>query len=245
MLKNTIKYTCIALAIMFVASLYSCQKSEDTGKSQNAELILESTELLAGYQGGEYSISYTINNPIDNEVPSAKCDAEWIHNVSMDENKVYLEIDPNETTEERSTAIEITYGTVKTYLNVKQKIYTDPFTVEVPEETITENTARIYAHPEDSEMTYIISAIEKSQKDYLGADEIIFTSVVAVYREKARHENLSLEEYLKKYNLLLKGDSDMTITELSPKTEYYALAVGMTEDGQKTSAIIYKEFNTK
>lgn len=245
MLKNTFKCIYIAFTITFIVGLYSCKGPENIDNPLKTELIFELPDLSVDYPGGKYSLSYVIVNPIDKEIPLPKCDAEWIHDISMDEHKIYLEIDPNESTEERTATIDITYGKIQTYLNVKQKTYIAPFTLKVPDETVTETTAKIYAYPEDSDMTYIITAIEKSQKEYLGGDDIIFSYIVGMYKEEAKFMNISLAEYLKLNNLLLKGDCNVTISRHKPETEYYALAVGMTEDGKKTSAIIYEEYITK
>lgn len=245
MLKNTFKCINIAFTIMLIIGLYSCKGPENIDNPLKTELIFELPDLSVDYPGGKYSLSYVIVNPTGNEIPTPKCDAEWIHDISMDEHKIYLEIDPNESTEERTATIDITYGKIQTFLNVKQKTYIAPFTLKVPDETVTETTAKIYAYPEDSEMTYIITSIEKSQKEYLGGDDIVFSSILGQYKEEAKFMNITLAEYLKLNNLLLKGDCNVTISRHEPETEYYALAVGMTEDGKKTSAIIYEKYITK
>ena len=211
------------------------------------EVIFEAPLIEVGCKGEETAIAYNIVNQLPDAKLEVKSADEWIHSFEVKKSAIEFAVDANSTAETRTGVVHVTYAGTESKFEVLQKAYETPFRLEVPEESVTETTAKFYAYPKDKNMTYLLSSIDKQFKDELGDDETVFKMVLANFQETAKAMNLSLSDFLKLNKLITIGDT--TDGELSkghkPNTEYYAFAVGMTYEGKKTTDIVYTPFRTK
>ncbi len=249
-MKKDYSYLCL-FAVMFisVAGMSGCNEIEEQPQPSNStEVIFEVPKLELDCSGETVSIAYSIVNPIDNAELVPSTDVNWIYNFKVKKNSIEFVVSPNKSDAPRQAVINVDYGDFKSSFEVVQQSYEIPFRLEVPEENITETSAKFHAYPKDKQMTYLLSSIEKSFKDELGDDEAVFNMILNNLKETASAMNLSLADFLKLNNLILVGDTPEN-GELSrghkPDTEYYAFAVGMTYDGKKTSGIVFVPFRTK
>ena len=74
-------------------------------------LQLSSYTTEATYKGGKYEVSFTIENPDENIVPMVKCDADWISDLSVLDNKITFTVSQNNSDSNRSADIIFEYGT--------------------------------------------------------------------------------------------------------------------------------------
>lgn len=74
-------------------------------------LQLSSYTTEATYKGGKYEVSFTIENPDQNIVPMVKCDADWISDLSVLDNKITFTVSQNNSDSNRSADIIFEYGT--------------------------------------------------------------------------------------------------------------------------------------
>ncbi len=212
------------------------------------QVIFEVPRMELDCKGKITSIGYNIVNPVVDATLELSTDVEWIHDFKVKKSVIEFEVDANTDAKSREAVVEVIYADSKSSFEVVQSSYEVPFRLEVPEESVTETSAKFFAYPKDKEMTYLLSSIEKSFKEELGDDETVFKMILKNFQDTAGAMNLSLSDFLKFNNLILIGDTAET-GELSkghkPDTEYYAFAVGMTYDGKKTSDIVYTPFRTK
>lgn len=187
-------------------------KLTQAAKGAEPALTLTSEkEINAEANGGEFKITYTLENPVENGELTVKAD-EWI-TTTVNESAIDVVIAGNESEEAREGTITATYawegGNPLTFeVKVKQAgaaaPLTDAFTIEVPEEEITANVALVIAKCKYSEIRWTTQIMSQGQlDDYCGGDV-----------EETRYNNLTPET--KFYTFSVGMDVQMNYT-----TEFY------------------------
>lgn len=72
------------------------------------QLSLYTTETT--YKGGNYEVSFTIENPEQGMKPSVKCDADWISDLTIQDNKITFTVSQNNGDSDRSADVVLEYG---------------------------------------------------------------------------------------------------------------------------------------
>ena len=106
-MKHTIFWSAIALV---AALAVSCKKDVTTGTSSS--LNISSPNLYVEYQGGTYSIPYTIENPVDGGQVTADlkdANTDWISNISVQTDAVSINVSENTSDQSREAVVVLTY----------------------------------------------------------------------------------------------------------------------------------------
>lgn len=187
-------------------------KLTQAAKGAEPALTLTSEkEINAEANGGEFKITYTLENPVENGELTVKAD-EWI-TTTVNESAIDVVIAGNESEEAREGTITATYawegGNPLTFeVKVKQAgaaaPLTDAFTIEVPEEEITANVALVIAKCKYSEIRWTTQIMSQGQLDDYCGDDV----------EETRYNNLTPET--KFYTFSVGMDMQMNYT-----TEFY------------------------
>lgn len=154
------RFTFIVAAVFAVFGMFSC-----TEKLPNP--VFRSTtegDIRAAAEGGEYSLTYSIENPAENGEVAATADVDWIDSWNYDtDGKVSFNVKANETEEERPAVITVTYsysgGSPQSFtVNVIQAAKgTEPPVPGAPELTLTsEGEISAEAAGGDFEITYTL-----------------------------------------------------------------------------------------
>ena len=154
------RFTFIVAAVFAVFGMFSC-----TEKLPNP--VFRSTtegDILAAAEGGEYSLTYSIENPAEKGEVAATADVDWIDSWNYDtDGKVSFNVQANETEEERPAVITVTYsysgGSPQSFtVNVIQAAKgTEPPVPGAPELTLTsEGEISAEAAGGDFEITYTL-----------------------------------------------------------------------------------------
>ena len=115
-LKNLF-YFLLALPLVFAA----CEPTEEpTPEVKEPKLTLTSSnEINFGAEGGEATITYTLENAVEGTELTATCEAEWVENLTVAE-AITFTVAANEETEGRETKVVVTYGELSFEVAVKQ-----------------------------------------------------------------------------------------------------------------------------
>ena len=108
----------LALPLVFAA----CENpsEEPTPEVKNPVLTLTSSnEINFGAEGGEATITYTLENAVEGTELTATCEAEWVENLTVAE-AITFTVAANEETEGRETKVVVTYGELSFEVAVKQ-----------------------------------------------------------------------------------------------------------------------------
>lgn len=225
-------------------SVTSCKKEE-----LKPELIIGKNYVEIAGEGGIINIDYNIENPIDGLLLRNEYDAEWITDVSMSSKEITIRIAPNKGKDSRESEIEFIYGDSDETLKIKQFSQNEipdktPFEVDIKE--LSETNVIFDITPADKAMTYTVLSISKKMNDEISDDEVLFDEIISVYEEQAYSNGMSLEDFIKKSNMLVKGDiKSGIISQLKPDTDYVLLTFGMNTSGELLSSIVRTPFHTE
>lgn len=203
---------------------------------------LDRTEVTVGNDGGNVSVGYILQNPVDGAEVEYMCEEQWISDIVIDEESISLEVAANDGGE-RSAEIEFDYAGISQKLRVVQSEDAEPFSISV--ENITETTADVVVDPADPVMSYLIMVIEKEEADKYATDDELFSSILYNFEMAAMNYGMTLESFLIEGQVLSVGKSTANITMLRVSCDHVAIAVGMDYDGEKLTGIVRENFRTK
>ena len=115
-LKNLF-YMLLALPLVFAA----CEPTEEpTPEVKEPKLTLTSfDEINFEAEGGQGTITYTLENAVEGTELTATCEAEWVTNVTAAESVTFT-VEANEESEGRETKVVVAYGELSFEVAVKQ-----------------------------------------------------------------------------------------------------------------------------
>ena len=225
-------------------------KVTQAAKGADPVLTLTSdSEIAAEATGGDFEITFTLENPAEDGELKAEADS-WI-TTTVNASSIAVKVAANESEEAREGNVTVTYtwsGEPQSFtVKVTQKGIGGtsgeiPFTIEIPEDEITASSAHVISTRLDASLTWHADVMSQSDYDYYGGDmEEYFLYVL---------------EYMAEYNYttipdLLAGgfaydydEDDYTYTGLSPQTAYKAYAVGVDLEGNITTDFCIEDFTT-
>ena len=115
-LKNLF-YIVLALPLVFAA----CEPTEEpTPEVKEPKLTLTSfDEINFEAEGGQGTITYTLENAVEGVELTATCEAEWVADVTAAESVTFT-VEANEESEGRETKVVVAYGELSFEVAVKQ-----------------------------------------------------------------------------------------------------------------------------
>ena len=95
----------LAIAALAVSA---CEKDPDTAAPK---LTLGQTEVTVPVEGGDYSVSWEVENPIEGTLPAVKQQdgTGWISELRTDESTILFTVAANESEESRECVVTVTY----------------------------------------------------------------------------------------------------------------------------------------
>ena len=93
--------------------------------SDSPKIILSKEEETCSYEEKSYDFTYSIENPRESFSVQVSCSSSWITDLSDNDGKVSFKVTENNSGDDRSAEILITYGSISAKYTVKQE-YTAP-----------------------------------------------------------------------------------------------------------------------
>lgn len=209
------------------------------------KLNAESVTLLA--EGGNSSVTYTLENAGANSSVRATSDREWVRNLKTGTaNKITFDVAANTETEAREAKVTVTYSDdvnedVKTSFVVKQAAGDPDFVITLGE--TGSSWIQLGMVPKDANMRYMLGALPVEDMDGYISDEAFFDNEMSGYQELADMAEMTLDQVLD--ILFMKGSvSNGTITLLEPETEYYVYCYGIASDNELATPVIKQKVTT-
>ncbi len=198
-------------------------------------------------EGGVSQIAYQIENPVEGEAIVASTPDAWVHSFDYAKaGEIGFTADPSEG-ELRIATITLNYkGAEKATVTVMQPAPEKPeltFTIAVVEKD--SNSAVVTWTPSNDEQSYLSMVVEKSLYDSYATEAEYIQSDIEYITQQADKNQVGFLEMLSYYITTGPIGADKgKVTGLSPDTDYYAYAYGMSAEGVATSAISKTEFRT-
>lgn len=255
------------LAAVFSAVFFSVSCEENTGVDPvpGQEPVFTSTieegSMEVTADGGEYTITYNIENPAeDGTVRASAGQKDWIGGLNCETPGIItFTVSPNESEEERQGTITAIYeyssGDPQTFETVilqagvsKQEPIEDPFTIEVPEEEITSSSARVISSCIDPNLWWCTQIMRKVDFEEKVGDKSNMGNYLleTLNNDAALNGYESISDYLPSFLNFGAYTDDYEYSKLTSETEFMTYSVGMDLDGNFTTDFYWgPEFKTK
>lgn len=128
--------------LLFLAGAFvlaGCDKNNEenggggTTDPNAPKIAVTPPQVNATYEGGDFTVNYTVENPVDGANVTANPGDEWVKVSSAADGVINFTVDAFTETENRSTLVEVVYdygdGSVKTQFNVVQSGVEDNVTL--------------------------------------------------------------------------------------------------------------------
>ena len=225
---------------------------DNNGTTPSVELSTQSVD--AGYEGGLFSVDYTIKNALGDMDILAVSDQKWVNSFEYKENKLYFTVNFNNSFESRTATIEVRYPSMPNpvLLTVNQTAATEAsFTFEIKD--ITTMTCSYTVTPKDDTMTYItiFSEAEYMLNNNITTLQELFDDDYKYFVAAANANNMTVEEFLTAAKVAVKGKHEKSADDiglLAPGDTFVAYAYGIefTATGYKqTTPVQYQIIETK
>lgn len=116
-------YLLLAAPFIFVGCERTPQ-TENGGKEEEnlPKIILSTQQVRLSAEGGEFNITYTIENERENMELSATCEAIWIRDISITKENITFTVDDNEY-DHRQTTLKLSYDTITEEVVIEQEAF--------------------------------------------------------------------------------------------------------------------------
>lgn len=116
-------YLLLAAPFIFVGCERTPQ-TENGGKEEEnlPKINLSTQQVRLSAEGGEFNITYTIENERENMELSATCEAIWIRDISITKENITFTVDDNEY-DHRQTTLKLSYDTITEEVVIEQEAF--------------------------------------------------------------------------------------------------------------------------
>lgn len=252
-----------ALLTIVALALTSCDKNPEPEPQPEATPIvaLDKQSISVKAEGGNYSVSYTIENAIEGVELNIVNDAEWIVDITVEPNNIAFVVEPNESAEAREAELSVEYPqTEPRTITINQAAKSEEpepqptlATIELEVSNIEWNNADIAVTPsEDIEYVLGVMGAELFAEKYAENSEAIIADRIAEWESTAKmYEDMGYDDPWQYYMQLEQREGERTynikdsdIANLSWGSDYVAYCFGIDDEGNVTSSVATAEFAT-
>ena len=222
-------------------------------------LTLEKSSVEATAEGGEFTVTYTVENAKENTNVVVTEDVAWISDVAAAEGVISFVVATNETEESREATLMVEYTgaegrTIAVAQAAKSAAPTPELaTITLEVENITWNNAEVVVTP-SADVEYILGVMTKEAfAPYAENNEAIVEACVGEWEATAKmYQDMGYDDPWQYYMMNeqrsgeecydLKWDD---ICMVDWDTDYVVYCFGMDDDGVQTTAVAIAEFRTE
>lgn len=234
------------MAVLGGALIFSCQKVEENPVEPGFELQSDKVEVPV--DGGQASMPYTIENPVDTAQVRASSESVWLGEFKDNGKEISFQVSVNEEESSRTAEVVVTYAGIQRTFSVTQE-GAEPAKAGF-EVTVTETGADYVVYdivPEDKTMTYIYGVNNKDYWNNMNSEEdptAFMLDELDWYAFQAEWFGMTLREFL--LESMVSGDNKGLRQEgLDADRDYVAYAFGVNEDSELLSNLYYDYFKTE
>lgn len=233
-LRTNSFFLCVALAVAGIV-LLSCTKSsgEDEG-DYNSSFYVKSKVLKIDLTGGDLSVDYSIDGPMEGSLAELSTDTPWIHLGNVYNSEFGCTIDPNDSGRDRTGRIVLKCRqtrpleiiVIQSSKKDETPIYRN-FRIEVSD--ITTSTCRVRVMPVDAGKTYIWTPVRKADYDKSTPEEHI-KACIAQVEDWAVKAGSTPDKFLQSGTLDTESLPESQRPSLFDRTDYYMAVFDISYD---------------
>ncbi len=236
----------LAMTTLCLLVFAGCDNENETPATPQGptKFILENTLVEVASEGGEFSVNYTIENPVANGVVTAVAKNNW---VAIDRDApigvIRFTVSANDSMILRETEIAVVYsGDDKQQTIIVKQAALSGIAFEFLNKKIESTSISMDIKPLDKTATYMCRIISQEMIDAyeLTDDLTLFNGDLQLMREEASNNSQSLSHYVR--SIALTGDvNNYVFTELTPNTDYVVYNYYINLESMGLVGDIYRE----
>ncbi len=229
----------IALLLVAVVAIVACDNNDEPVVPAEKPVVELSGDVVeAEANGGSYSLSYTITNPVEEAMLSVVSDKEWVSDITVAADEITFVVAANDAAEERVATLRVEYPEAEAQsFVVKQQgvepLPADGFVIDVQE--VHASSAITQVTPADDEMYYVMYLEEVSyfQNGGIDTQELLWEDDFAAFERNASNNDMNLKEYMLQVNVAFQGIKRVKWNDVLPgvKSVLYVYGIQFNEDG--------------
>ena len=229
----------IALLLVAVVAIVACDNNDEPVVPAEKPVVELSGDVVeAEANGGSYSLSYTITNPVEEAMLSVVSDQEWVSDITVAADEITFVVAANDAAEERVATLRVEYPEAEAQsFEVKQQgvepLPADGFVIDVQE--VHASSAITQVTPADDEMYYVMYLEEVSyfQNGGIDTQELLWEDDFAAFERNASNNDMNLKEYMLQVNVAFQGVKRVKWNDVLPgvKSVLYVYGIQFNEDG--------------
>ncbi len=242
-------------ALMCVGLLSACEKDPATNKNEpqnNTPVInISDTTLEVTAEGGDYTIEFTITNPIGDVKVGANSEAEWLTVKETTATSLVVNAAYNPEDNARNTTLTLKYPEAESVVIEVMQAGKDgePYTIEVKDITYNKFVSDITAQNDENYYVAYMSEVSYFQDMGIADEESLLVDDYNFFSQYAGAYGYQLKEFMVGFGLAHQGDKAIDWTSLVPAESYviYIYGVQFNEDGSDytvTTPIFYEVVET-
>lgn len=246
-MKNTFLLSLFAAICLMAIS--SCEKTGNTATSP--EIILsnppaDSCFITAGPEGGQYTVTYSVKNPVEGSELYASAEKEWIHGFEYEYGKVSFIIDENEEQAGRTNILRLFYEKAEVVEIPVSQLASQGPTFEFQLRDMTSTGVTIDVLPSDKTIYYTWNILDKALADEKYADDDALTAyAIEVMNQDLEDYKNYVDQNGSLVDILSHADDLYRVNVLDPGSDYQLFAFGVDEkSGMRNTVISRHDFST-
>lgn len=222
-------------------------------------VTLDKQSVEVSAEGGEFTVNYTIENPVEGVTLAVTEDVEWISDVEVAESAISFAVAANDVEKAREATLYVEYtgaeGRTITVAQAAKAVAPTPelATITLEVENVIWNNADVTVTPSE-DVEYILGVMTKEDfAPYAEDIESLVAARVEEWKETAQeYQDMGYDDpwqyYLK--NEQRSGERTYSVKydslyNMSWDTEYVVYCFGMDDEGEQTAYVVVEEFRTE
>ena len=228
------------LSVLFLTP--SCEKEKTQEEQPPVPVLKVKLPAPLEYFGGDLVIDYEVSDPVEGGVLKVEVskDAVWISDIVISDNKVSAKVGTNYAADSRTADMLFSYPDAEPVkVEVQQNALIPAFTIDVKTANVKDVLADIEFAPSDEAALYYATVLDSQGYETASAD---WAEYVYSYYSDLIVGSLDLETVVR--TMANQGKQTLQAKNLSPKTVYYACAVGVDIKARLTTEVKVLSFTT-
>ena len=232
-----LNYLSLLAAAMF--AIVACDNNDEPVVPAEKTVVELSGDVVeAEANGGSYSLSYTITNPVEEAILSVVSDQEWVSDITVAAEEITFVVAANDAAAERVATLRVEYPEAEAQsFVVKQQgvepVPADDFVIDVQE--VHASSAITQVTPADDEMYYVmyLEKVSYFQNGGIDTQELLWEDDFAAFERNASNNGMNLKEYMLQVNVAFQGVNRVKWNDVLPgvKSVLYVYGIQFNEDG--------------
>lgn len=245
--KSAIVLSCLTGIALFSGCKENVQEQEEPVNETDFNLGRNVVEMTA--EGGEASVPYFIDNPIEGLDLTVDYDADWLSGFDWSSGEeIVFNVEAMGLDDDfREAVVTVSYADIERTFSVSQTSGEDAFALEI----VRARPLSIWLSVEalDPDMKFWINIMETEKYKSYSSDQELFEADMAMWKQIAEADGATLNdfllsqfeytEYLSPYHMFI-GSYGMNYEaeyEVRPGVSYTAYCYGMNSKGERLSKV--------